>query len=49
MGFVSELFRFMWKRKNFWLFPVILVLLIFGTLFVLSQGSALAPFVYTMF
>jgi Family of unknown function (DUF5989) len=36
VGFAKELARFMWKRQKFWLFPVVLMLLIFGTLFVLS-------------
>lgn len=49
MGFVKELIRFMWGRKKFWLFPLLSVLMIFGALFVLSQGSAIAPFIYTMF
>jgi hypothetical protein len=49
LGFVKELVRFMWGRKKFWLFPVVLMLAIFGTLFVLSQGSAIAPFIYTIF
>ena len=49
MGFIKEFFRFMWGRKKFWLFPIVLMLLIFGTLLVLSQGSAVAPFIYTIF
>jgi hypothetical protein len=49
MGFVKELARFMWGRKKFWLFPMVLILLIVGTLLVLSQGSAVAPFIYTLF
>ena len=49
MGFVKELARFMWGRKKFWLFPVVLMLTIFGTLLVLSQSSAVAPFIYTIF
>jgi hypothetical protein len=39
----------MWGRKKFWLFPMVLILLIVGTLLVLSQGSAVAPFIYTLF
>ena len=39
----------MWGRKKFWLFPMLLLLLIFGTLIVLAQGSAVAPFIYTLF
>lgn len=49
MDFIRELLRFMWGRKKFWLFPIVLMLLIFGTLIVLAQGSAVAPFIYTLF
>jgi hypothetical protein len=49
MEFVRELLRFMWGRKKFWLFPLVLTLVIFGALLVLSQGSAVAPFIYTLF
>ena len=49
MDFVAELWRFMRVRKKFWLLPIILVLLMLGTLIVLTQGSAVAPFVYTLF
>ena len=49
MEFVRDLFRFMWRGKKFWLFPLVLTLLIFGALLVLSQGSAVAPFIYTLF
>jgi hypothetical protein len=47
--FVMELWAFMRERKKFWLLPIILVLLMLGTLIVLTQGSAVAPFVYTLF
>ena len=47
--FVMELWAFMKERKKFWLLPIILVLLMPGTLIVLTQGSAVAPFVYTLF
>ena len=47
--FVSELWAFMRERKKFWLLPIIVVLVSVGTLIVLTQGSALAPFVYTLF
>lgn len=47
--FVIELWAFMKERKKFWLFPIILVLMLFSILMVLTQGSALAPFVYTLF
>lgn len=49
MEFVIELGRFMWLRKKFWLFPVVTMLLFFGALVVLSEVSAVAPFIYTLF
>lgn len=47
--FVMELWAFMKERKKFWLLPIITVLLLLGTLIVLTQGSAVAPFIYTLF
>jgi hypothetical protein len=47
--FVMELWAFMKERKKFWLLPILVVLLFFGSLIVLTQGSAVAPFVYTLF
>jgi len=47
--FVLELWAFMRERKKFWLLPIILVLMLFGGLIVLTQGSAVAPFIYTLF
>lgn len=47
--FVLELWSFMKERKKFWLLPIIVVLLLLGTLIVLTQGSAVAPFIYTLF
>ena len=47
--FIVELWAFMRERKKFWLLPMILVLLLFGGLIVLTQGSAVAPFIYTLF
>ncbi len=44
-----ELWAFMKARKKFWLLPIILVLLLLGSLIVLTQGSAVAPFIYTLF
>lgn len=48
-----ELFKDLWgymkARKKFWLAPIMMVLLLLGTLIVLSQGSAIAPFIYTLF
>jgi len=48
-GFLKELWAFMRERKKFWLLPIILVLLVFGALLVLTEGSAVAPFIYTLF
>jgi hypothetical protein len=49
MGLLSELWAFMRERKKWWLLPVIMVMLVVGSLLVLAQGSALAPFIYTIF
>ena len=49
MWFIKEFWNFLRVRKKYWLFPILLVLLIFGALIVLSQGSAVAPFIYTIF
>jgi len=46
---VAELWAFMKERKKFWLLPIILVLALLGSLIVLTQGSAVAPFFYTLF
>tara|TARA_B110000967_G_C18613431_1_gene425120 strand:+ start:45 stop:197 length:153 start_codon:yes stop_codon:yes gene_type:complete len=48
-SFLIEFLQFLKERKKYWLYPVIFVLLIFGLLIVLSQGSAIAPFIYTIF
>ena len=47
--FVIELWAFMKERKKFWLLPRIIVLVLLGSLIVLTQGSAVAPFIYTLF
>jgi hypothetical protein len=47
--FVLELWAFMRERKKFWLLPIMVVLLLFASLIVLTQGSAVAPFIYTLF
>jgi hypothetical protein len=47
--FIRELWGFMRERKKFWLLPIMLVLLLFGSLVVLTQGSVVAPFIYTLF
>ena len=49
MEFLHEFWAFLRARKKFWLLPLLLVMLIFGGLLVLSQGSAVAPFIYTLF
>lgn len=49
MEFFRELWRFLRQRKKLWLLPIILVLLLIGGLIVFVQGSALAPFIYTVF
>lgn len=47
--FIVELWAFMKERKKFWLLPIIVVLLLFGSLVVLTQGTVVAPFIYTLF
>ena len=49
MSFIREFWEFLKVRKKYWLFPIIIVLALFGILIVLSQGSAVAPFIYTIF
>jgi len=49
VSFLSELWDFMKARKKFWLMPILLMLLLFGGLIILTQGSAVAPFIYTIF
>jgi hypothetical protein len=49
MSFVAELWEFMRVRKKFWLFPIVIMTLVFGGLVVVSKGSAVAPFIYTVF
>jgi competence protein ComGC len=46
---MKDLWLFLKERKKFWLMPIILVLLILGALIILTQGSAIAPFIYTLF
>ena len=47
--FLAELWAFLRIRKKFWLLPILIVMVVFGGLVVLSQGSAVAPFIYTIF
>ena len=49
MSFFKEFFEFLNERKKYCLFPIIIVLALFGILIVLSQGSTIAPFIYTIF
>mgnify|MGYP000503924532 FL=1 len=49
MDFIKEFWEFIRARKKYWLLPILLTLVLFGALIVLSQGSALAPFIYTIF
>ena len=49
MSFLREFLFFLFQRKKYWLFPIILILLIFGGLIVLTQGTVVAPFIYTIF
>ena len=46
---LKDLWEFMKERKKFWLAPIIIILLLLGVLLVLTQGSAVAPFIYTLF
>jgi hypothetical protein len=49
LDFLADLWAFMRERKKFWLAPIIVVMLLLGALIVFAQGSALAPFIYTLF
>ncbi len=49
MEFLKEFIEFLKVRKKYWLLPIILVLVVFGSLIILSQGSAVAPFIYAIF
>lgn len=49
MSFIKELWTFMRVRKKFWLLPIFVVMALLGALIVLAQGSAVAPFIYTLF
>ena len=49
MSFLKEFWEFLKIRKKYWLLPIIIVLAIFGGLIILTQGSAVAPFIYTIF
>jgi hypothetical protein len=49
MSFIAELWHFMRVRKKYWLLPIVLMMALFGGLIVLTQGTAVAPFIYTVF
>ena len=49
LSILSEFWEFLKVRKKYWLLPIIIVLVLFGGLIILSQGSAVAPFIYTIF
>ncbi len=49
VGVVRELLQFLWQQKLWWMIPMIIVLLLFGTLLIVAQSSPLAPFIYTLF
>ena len=48
-GIIGELFGFLWEQKLWWMIPMVSVFVLFGLLLVFTQGSALAPFIYTLF
>ena len=49
MSFLRELWRFLRVRKKYWLLPIVIMMVVLGALIVLTQGSAVAPFIYTLF
>ncbi len=49
LGIMGELLNFMWQRKTWWLMPMVIALLALGALLIFAQGSAIAPFIYTLF
>ena len=49
MEFLKEFWEFLKERRKYWLIPILIVLVLFGGLIILSQGSAIAPFIYTVF
>ena len=49
MSFAIEMFRFLSNRKKYWLMPVVVMMVVLGGLVILSQGSVVAPFIYTLF
>ena len=49
MSFVKEFWHFLKRRKKFWLYPILFVVVVFGGLVILTEGSAIAPFIYTLY
>jgi hypothetical protein len=49
MSFLKEIIAFLLHRKKYWLIPIMIIILLFGGIIVLSQGTAVAPFIYTLF
>jgi hypothetical protein len=49
LGIIGELLRFLWGRKLWWIIPLIVVLVLFAVLLVFAEGSAVGPFIYTLF
>ena len=49
MSFIIELWEFIRERKKYWLIPILLVLLLFGTIIIVGEGSTVAPLIYTIF
>jgi hypothetical protein len=49
MDFIKDLWGFLNQRKKFWLLPLIVIILLFGALMIFASGSAIAPFIYTLF
>ncbi len=49
VGILGELFQFLWRRKLWWMIPMIMVLLLFGAIIVFAGSSPIAPFIYTLF
>ena len=49
LSFIREMWSFLRQRKKFWLLPILLIMALLGVLLVLAQGSAVAPFIYTLF
>ena len=49
VSIVGELLTYLWRRKLWWMIPMVTILALFGLLLVFTQGSALAPFIYTLF